>query len=181
MAPLTSPSAYLIDGPKKEVQRVRYESAFMALAKDRTPTISETDLPLLAEAVELPSLVTIQSFEFYFSDPSNAIRYLGLCCGASMHINRSLVFRGRFFAELYLCDKDPTARKVAMSTLQQLVNNNPDSFAPSFRSIIQSSRLFDQIPQDVTQIDAPSIIELARVNLIVASPDCQPFSSAGNQ
>ena len=97
-----------------------------------------------------------------------------------MHIIRSLVSRGRFFAELYLCDKDPTARKVALSTLQQLVNGNPDSFASSLRPIIQSGRLFDQIPQDVTQIDAPSIIELAGVNLILASPDCQPFSSAGN-
>ena len=90
----------------------------MALAKDSTPTVSETDLPQLAEAVELPSIVNIQSYEFYFSDPSNAIRYLGLYCGASMHIVRSLVFRGRFFAELYLCDKDPTARKVALTTLQ---------------------------------------------------------------
>ncbi len=47
--------------------------------------------------------------------------------------------------------------------------------------IIQFGRLFDQIPQDVTQVDAASIIELAGVNLVVASPDCQPFSSAGNQ
>ncbi len=132
---MRSPTAYLADD-EKDVKAVHYESAFMALEKDRTPTYSETGLPLLAEAAELPSLVSIQSFEFYLSDPSNAIRYLGLCCGASMHVIRSIISRGRFFAELYLCDKDPTARKVALSTLQQLVNNNPDSFAPSFRLII---------------------------------------------
>jgi hypothetical protein len=111
------PTAYLTDG-EKDVKTIHYEGDFMALANDRTPTVRKTDLPHLAEAAELPSFVSIPSFEFYFSDPSNAIRYLGLCCGASMHIVRSLVSRGRFFAELYLCDKDPTARKVALSTLQ---------------------------------------------------------------
>ena len=142
---MRSPSAYLTDD-EKDVKAVHYEGAFMALADHRTPTVPESDLPKLAEAAELPNLVNISSFHLYFSDPANAIRYLGLCCGASMHIVRSLVSRGRFFAELYLCDKDPTARKVALATLQQLANSNPDSFAPSLRAIIQSGRLFDQIP-----------------------------------
>ena len=55
---MRSPTAYLTDD-EKDVKAVHYEGAFMALAKDRTPTVSETDLPLLAEAVELPSLVNI--------------------------------------------------------------------------------------------------------------------------
>ena len=153
---MRSPSAYLTDG-EKDVKSVHLEGAFMALAEHRTTSLIESELPQLAEAAELPSIVNISGFSFYFSDPSNAIRYLGLCCGASMHIVRSLVSRGRFFAELYLCDKDPTARKVALATLQQLADSNPDSFAPSLRAIIQSGRLFAQIPQDVTKIDATSI------------------------
>ena len=98
-----------------------------------------------------------------------------------MHIIRTLITRGRFLAELYLCDKDPTAIKVALATLQQLVHRNPDSFAPSLRDLILAGTLFEQIPQDVTQLDASSIITLAGVNLVIASPDCQPFNVAGNQ
>ena len=98
-----------------------------------------------------------------------------------MHIIRTLVSRGRFFAKLYLCDKDSTARKVALATLQQLVHGNPDSFAPSLRGLIVEVTLFEQIPQDVTLLDAASIITLVGVNLVIASPDCQPFSTAGNQ
>ena len=70
---MRSPSAYLTGETEKEVKAVHFDnahhSAFMALAMDRTPTFPETDPSLLAEAVELPSLVSIQSFEFYFSDP----------------------------------------------------------------------------------------------------------------
>ncbi len=104
------PSAYLTDGTKSEAKGIRYESAFMAIADDSSANLSQPILPSMAEAAELPSLVGIPGNGFSFSDPSNAIRYLGLCCGASMHIIRSLVLRGRFFAELYLCDKDPVAR-----------------------------------------------------------------------
>jgi hypothetical protein len=70
---------------------------------------------------------------------------------------------------------------VALSTLQQLVSLFPASFSDSVRSCIVSGTLFDLIPQDVTLIDNPAIITLAGVNLILASPDCQPFSFAGNQ
>ncbi len=63
------PTAYLTDG-EKDGKAVNYEGAFMALAKHRTPTVPDSDLPQLAEAAELPSIVNISGFKFYFSDPS---------------------------------------------------------------------------------------------------------------
>ncbi len=33
----------------------------------------------------------------------------------------------------------------------------------------------------MTKLDASSIVTLAGVNLVIASPDCQPFSVPGNQ
>ena len=84
-------------------------------------------------------------------------------------------------AEIYLCDKDPVARKVALTSLQNMVFDHPDSFCKPLRVDILAGRLYDPIPQDVTQIDKSHILRLAYVNLVVASPDCQPFSMAGNQ
>ncbi len=94
------PSAYLADGADSEAKGIRYESVFMAIADDNSADLSQPSLPSLAEATVLPSLVDIPGNGFAFNGPSNAIRYLGLCYGASMHIISSLVLRGRFFAEL---------------------------------------------------------------------------------
>ena len=138
-------AAYITDDQDAEPRGVRYlaEGAFMALSEHSTSAPTHNELPTLAEATNLPSIVTIPPFEFYFSDPSNVVRYLGLCCGASMHIIRTLVSRGRFLAELYLCDKDPSARKVALATLQKIVHGSPDSFAPSLRVLILQGTLFE--------------------------------------
>ena len=98
-----------------------------------------------------------------------------------MQIVRSFVERGKVIAEVYLCDKDPVARKVALASMQKMVSDHPDSFSKPLRADILAGRLYDPIPQDVTQIDQSHILRLASVNLVVASPDCQPFSMAGNQ
>ena len=84
-------------------------------------------------------------------------------------------------AEIYLCDKDPVARKVALANLQRMVFDHPDSFSKPLRADILAGRILDLIPQDVSQIDQSHIVQLASVNFVVASPDCQPFSLAGNQ
>ena len=75
-------------------------------------------------------------------------------------------------AEIYLCDKDTVARKVALTSLQKMVFDHPDNFSPPLRADILAGRLYDPIPQDVTQIDQTHILRLASVNLVVASPDC---------
>ena len=75
-------------------------------------------------------------------------------------------------AEIYVFDKDPVARKVALASLQKMVFDHPDSFSKPLRADILSGRLYDFIPQDVTQIDQSHIVMLASVNLVVASPDC---------
>ena len=160
---------------------VRFESAFMAIAQNSSSNSKPSELPSMVGAKDLPSLTDIPGVESAFSDPLTPIRYLGLCIGAGVHLIRSLVLRGRYLAELYLSDKDPIARKVALATLQQIAASYPASFAPELRASIQTGTLFNSIPQDVTQIDPSSIITLARVNLVIASPDCQPFSAAGNQ
>ncbi len=48
----------------------------MALSEHSIPPLSPSDLPTLAEAADLPSLVSITKTSFYFADPSHAVRYL---------------------------------------------------------------------------------------------------------
>ena len=153
----------------------------MPIAHNNSANSKPPELPSMVEAKDPPSLTDIPGVESAFSDPLTPIRYLGLCSGASVHLIRSLVLRGRYLAELYLYDKDSIARKVALATLQQIAASHPASFAPELRASILSGNLFNSIPQNVTQIDPSNIITLAGVNLVIATPDCQPFSAAGNQ
>lgn len=137
------PSTFLAEGGNLDEQGVRYESAFMAIAGDYQYDSLHSELPSLTEAVQIPSLIDILGSGSTFCDPSTPIRYLGLCCGANMHFIRSLILRGRFFAELYLGDKDLVARQVALATLQRLAGSYPESFAPTVRLLaIHSSKLF---------------------------------------
>ena len=62
-----------------------------------------------------------------------------------------------------------------------MVFDHPEGISKPLRADILSGRIYDPIPQDVTQIDQSHIVLLALVNLVVASPDCQPFSMVGNQ
>jgi hypothetical protein len=172
------PATYAASTP--DIKPVHYE-AFMASHEVNAEVPSHPALPSLAESAELPSLVDIPGCGGDFSDPSTGVRYLGLCSGASIQILKSLVDRGRFIAEIYLCDKDSLARKMALDSLQQLATANPNNFSPYLREDISSGRIYELIPQDVTLLDSGEIIKLSGVNLVVASPDCQPFSSAGNQ
>ena len=119
----------------------------MAIAQENTVELYQPELQSLLEADNLPILTDIPGIGSAFSDPLTPITYLGLCCGASMHLIRSLVLRGRHFAELYLCDKDPVARKVALATLQQMVTSYPRNFSSAVRTLIQSNKLFDRIPK----------------------------------
>ena len=148
------------------------------------PTIAEMEhLPIsqLSESFDLPAVKDIIVDPIVFTDPTVPIHYLGLCSGASQQIIRSFVERGKVMAKIYLCDRDPIARKVALASLQKMVFDHPDNFNKPLRADILSGRLYDFIPQDVAQIDKSHIVLLASVNLVVASPDCQPFSMAGNQ
>jgi hypothetical protein len=138
----------------------------------------KAELPCLSESMELHSLNAIPSCEF---EPSTPVRYLGLCCGASMHVIRSLVDEGRYFAEIYLCDMDPLARHVALDSLQRLATEHPENFSAPLRQDIKSGKIFEYIPQDVRMVDSADVITLVGVNLVIASPDCHPFKAAGKQ
>ena len=98
-----------------------HHCAFMALG----PVIpKETHLPIpkLAESSDIPVIKDIPADPSAFMDPSvPIIRYLGLCNGASLQIVRSFIERGKVLAEIYLCDKDPVARKVALAIMQKMV------------------------------------------------------------
>ena len=89
----------------------------MALQQDSAADTEQPTFKPLSEASDLPRLTEIPGTKS-LSDPLTPVRYLGLCCGASVHLIRLLVHRGKFFAELYLCDKDPVARQVALASLR---------------------------------------------------------------
>ena len=119
------PSAYLAEGSETVTKGVRFESAFMAIAQNIPSDSKPPELPSMVEAKDLPLLTDIPGVESAFSDSLTPIRYLGLCSGASVHLIKSLVLRGRYLAELYLCDKDPIARNVALATLEQIAASYP--------------------------------------------------------
>ena len=93
-----APTAYLAEGSAPADKGVRYESAFMALQQDSDADAQQPDLKPLSEASDLPKLTDIPGTAS-LSDPLTPVRYLGLCCGASVHLIKLLVHRGRFFAD----------------------------------------------------------------------------------
>ena len=169
------PTAYMTKGSASEEKGLRYESAFMAILQDNALEVKQPELQPLSEADNLPVLIDIPGTGSAFSDPLTPIRYPGLCCGASMHLVKSPVLRGRYFAELYLRDKDPMARKVAVASIQQIIRSYPASFSPTVRDSVQAGVLFDLIPQDVTQIDASSILRTGKRTDILNIPDARFF------
>ena len=166
-----SPAAYDATVSAPDASTIHYE-AFMAVHHASKEASEAPTLPVLLESRDLPSLIDIPSCGDDFSDPSTAIRYLGLCSGASTQILRSLVHQGRFIAEIYLCDRDPLARRMALAALQQLVVDYPSNFSSYLREDINSGQIFEHIPQDVTLVDSSSVITLSGVNLVIANPDC---------
>ena len=107
---------------------------------------------------------------------SKPIHYLGLCSGATFAIISALADTGRTLGRISLCEQDPSVRMVAARELLRLHRRYPQAIPLS--AIDQSH---DSLPQDVTQITAEHIGLLPPVDLIVATPDCQPFSTAGER
>jgi hypothetical protein len=114
------PTTYAATVSAPDASTIHYE-AFLAVHHASKEALEAPSLPVLLESRDSPSLIDIPSCGDDFSDPSTAIRYLGLCSGASTQILRSLVHQGRFIAEIYLCDRDPLARRMALAALQQPV------------------------------------------------------------
>lgn len=94
-----------------------------------------------------------------------------------MHVKWSLLTRGRYFTDNYLCDKDPITCRVSLAAFQHtfLIRQflqaclRRNSLWKAFRSYPIGRRLDRPVPsgQDV--------------NLVVQSLDYQPLSMAGNQ
>lgn len=171
-------ATYVATATAPESSPIHYE-AFMTIHDDTKAASEPSSLPILSESPDLPSLLDIPSYGYHFSDPSTAVRYLGLCRGANTQILRSLIDKGHFIANVYLCDKDPLARRMVLATLQQLVDEYPSNFSDYLRKDIISGHIFNHIPQDVTLSDSTSIITLSGVNLGIANPNYQLLSSAG--
>lgn len=62
-----------------------------------------------------------------------------------------------------------------------MVWKSQNNFSSHLGQDILSGRIFEHVPQDVKLVDSAAIIALSGVSMVVASPDCQPFSSAANQ
>lgn len=70
---------------------------------------------------------------------------------------------------------------MALAALHQLVSRHLECFSSHLRQSILSGQIFENISQDVKLVDAANIITLSGVNLVVATPDSQPFNTAGKQ
>ena len=82
-----------------------------------TAEMEQLPISELSESSNLQVVKDIPADPTVFTDPTVPIRYLGLCSGASQQIIRSFLERGKVMAEIYLCDKDQVARKVALASL----------------------------------------------------------------
>lgn len=123
-----APTTYAATVTAFDINTIHYE-AFMAIHHDSQEVSKPPSFPVLSEPQDLPPLFDIPSCGDDFSDSSIAVRYLGLYSGASTQILLSLVNQGRFIAEVYVCDKDPLARRMALAALQQLVADYPSNFS----------------------------------------------------
>lgn len=166
------PSAYMADGASTGSKTMIHETCMAIVFNNSADSEKVKTTPHLEDSPTLPSLTGVPSCGSEFSDPSTPVRYLGLCCATNMHIIRCLVNRGRYIAEIYLCDKDPLARRVALEALQQLVWRSPGRLSSHLSHDILSGRILDHIPQDVKLVDSASIITLFGVNMVIASPGC---------
>ena len=116
-----------------------------------------------------------------FMDHSEPIRYLGLCCGGSLHMIETLAAHGRYFDQIYLCDNDDIARMSAIHEIQRIAQTYDEQFSPLLKADIYEGLVFHRLPQDITKFAADDFVTLSEVNFVMATPDCQPFSMAGNR
>ena len=137
------------------------------------------DQAFYSQATVLMPLKYIQGDPSVFMDPQEPIRYLGLCCGASLQIIEEFAAYGRRFDQIYLSDKDDVARSAAQLELVRIADQYDDSFSPLLKADIYEGLVFGRIPQDVTTFSSDDFITLEDVNMVVATPDCHPFSTAG--
>ena len=70
---------------------------------------------------------------------------------------------------------------MAQSQLIRIADQYDDRFSPLLKADIYEGLIFGKIPQDITRFKEEDYITLSDVNLVVATPDCQPFSMAGPQ
>ena len=85
---------------------------------------------------------TVMGDPSLFMDTFEPIRYLGLCCGASLQFLESLADQGRSFDQVFLCDKDTTTRSVAQLELQRIAQPLPDQFTHALMEDIFTGRIF---------------------------------------
>ena len=157
------------------------EDDFQPASASSTPTAhfshSHSRLPQLPPVSDIPPDVD------FFQDVATPIRLLSLCSGGSVQFIEEMAAFGRYFEDIYLCDKDPAARAGAHLELLRLVRLYPQNFGRSLKAAIRGgpTTFYTRVPMDITAFTEDDFETLRECNLILATPDCQPFSLAGRR
>ena len=69
-----------------------------------------------------------------FMDHSEPVRYLGLCCGGSLHMIETLEAHGWHFEQILLCDNDDIARMSAIYEIQRIAQRYDEQFSPLLKA-----------------------------------------------
>jgi hypothetical protein len=131
--------------------------------------------PLL-EATAINNSVIARSF-FKNAEKDQGIALIELCGGICATLE-ALLKTGVRVKEYFHCDKDPIARKVAQSRLENLTAMYPDLFpAKAWENAFN-------LPQDITEIADEHLAQEGILNvghqwLVTAGWPCQDYSSAG--
>ena len=139
------------------------QSAFVARSEHPGPNL-------------IPCLTSIKPNVAQLVDRMKPIHYLGLCSGATFAIIDALAAAGQPFLQITLVECDKETQQAAEWELHRLHQKHPLQIP---RSAITAAHR--HLPQDVSHISSTHLGTVPSVDLIVATPDCQPYSAAGKR
>eukprot|EP00873_Tetraselmis_striata_P014049 jgi/Tetstr1/434313/TSEL_023419.t1 len=134
----------------------------------------EAEIVALGEPDPLPSLHHVKADQELLSSRARPLHYLGLCSGGLFAVLRGLCEEGHTFSLITLVENDQRVSETAMHELWKLQAEFPNSLS---KRAVKSAAF--RVDCDITELTEDSFNHLPPMDIVVASPPCQPFSAAG--
>eukprot|EP00873_Tetraselmis_striata_P015379 jgi/Tetstr1/435643/TSEL_024543.t1 len=134
----------------------------------------EAEIAALGEHDPLPSLHHVKADQELLRSRARPLHYLGLCSGGLFAVLRGLCEEGNTFSLITLVENDQRVSETAMHELWKLQAEFPNSLPKRAVKYVAF-----RVDRDITDLTEDSFNHLPPVDIVVASPPCQPFSAAG--
>jgi len=169
-----------VDVDSKPSPRSPTTTIVLTPTNDAITNISQSEAAFVADddatANPLTIINTLPANPFALTTPAHPLHYLGLCSGATFSVFEALACAGLTLQQITLVEQDPLVRVVASAELQWIHHLHPQHIP-----MTAINGTFSSLPQDVTAITSHHLQHTLPVDLVVATPDCQPFSIAGTR